>query len=135
MGESPGARTRVASPAELQEAQPDVHQHRLMPVVGQPHADDVSAVIDVVKTGGLFDHPMFDASQDARFGGLGRLRGVRPCDAERGTEQRVVPPPGDQAWLRPVAAMVGGQLTVYAAPQDRQDGRVAWRENARRVTG
>ena len=47
-----------------------------MPVVGQQHDDDVSAVVDVVKTGGLFDHPMFDASQDASFDGLGRLRGL-----------------------------------------------------------
>ena len=44
-------------------------------------------------------------------------------------------PPDDQAWHHPVAAMVGGQLTVYATPQDRQDGRVAWRENARSFTG
>ena len=54
-----------------------------MPVVGQQHDDDVSAVVDVVKTGGLFDHPMFDASQDASFDGLGRPRSLLLCDAER----------------------------------------------------
>ena len=125
MGESPGARTRVASPAELQEAQPDVHQHRLMPVVGQQHADDVSAVIDVVKTGGLFDHPMFDASQDASFDGLGRLRGLLLCDAERRTQHRVLPPPGDR-WSAPVARHANGRLQVCASADAERARHPAW---------
>ena len=125
MGESPGARTRVASPAELQEAQPDVHQHRLMPVVGQQHDDDVSAVIDVVKTGGLFDSPMFDGSQDASFDGLGRLRGLLLCDAERRTEHRVLPPPSER-WSGPVATHANGRLQVHASAGAERARDPAW---------
>ena len=96
-----------------------------MPVVGQPHADDVSAVIDVVKTGSLFDHPMFDASQDASFDGLGRLRGLLLCDAERRTQHRVLPPPGER-WSAPVARHANGRLQVYASADAERAHHPAW---------
>lgn len=96
-----------------------------MPVVGQQHADDVSAVVDVVKTGGLFDHPMFDASQDASFDGLGRLRGLLLCDAERRTQHRVLPPPGER-WSAPVARHANGRLQVCASAGAERARHPAW---------
>ena len=96
-----------------------------MPVVGQQHADDVSAVVDVVKTGGLFDHPMFDASQDASFDGLGRLRGLLLCDAERRTQHRVLPPPGER-WSGPVATHANGRLQVCASAGAERARDPAW---------
>ena len=92
-----------------------------MPVVGQQHADDVSAVIDVVKTGGLFDH----GSQDASFDGLGRLRGLLPCDAERRTEHRVLPPPSER-WSGPVATHANGRLQVHASAGAERARDPAW---------
>lgn len=96
-----------------------------MPVVGQQHDDDVSAVVDVVKTGGLFDHPMFDARQDASFDGLGRLRGLLLCDAERRTEHRVLPPPGER-WSAPVARHANGRLQVCASADAERARHPAW---------
>ena len=85
----------------------------------------MSAVIDVVKTGSLFDHPMFDASQDASFDGLGRLRGLLLCDAERRTQHRVLPPPGER-WSGPVATNANVRLLVHAIAGAERDRQPAW---------
>ena len=103
---------------------------------GSSRIDDAGEWLDphrfAVPLGGLHAHPR--ASVKLTSHGLGDVRGLWVYDTATHTARTVLPP-DDQAWHHPVAAMVGGQLTVYATPQDRQDGRVAWRENASSFTG
>ncbi|MDO5623832.1 MAG: hypothetical protein Q4G71_04000 [Pseudomonadota bacterium] len=78
-----------------------------------------------LETGGLFRHPMFDERTDGTFDALGRLHGMLLCDAERRTEQQVLPP-HDQRWTAPVAVREGDRLRVFASADAQRAGQPAW---------